>query len=109
MLAWGIDAPVARPDSAGRPAPRRSGLSWAEADSLGRKLAAIEEHRHLVAPLLLELRVAVDVDHLDVETVAALELLQGRDHVVAKVAVAACEHRQSRDARRQPISGRNVT
>ena len=43
MLAWGIDAPPARPDSAGRPAPRRSGLSWAEADSLGRKLASIEE------------------------------------------------------------------
>ena len=38
-----VDAPPVHP-SAARPAPARSGLSWAEADSLSRKLAAIELH-----------------------------------------------------------------
>lgn len=39
------DAPPARPTVASRPAPTRPGLSWAEADSLSRKLAVIED-RH---------------------------------------------------------------
>jgi hypothetical protein len=39
------DAPPARPAAVStRPAPTRPGLSWAEADSLSRKLATIEDH-----------------------------------------------------------------
>ncbi len=38
------DVPPARPESA-RPAVTRPGLSWAEADSLSRKLAVIEEQQ----------------------------------------------------------------
>src|SRR5215472_16155701 len=48
---------------------------------------AVEHDRHLVAPLFLEARIAVDVDHLDVEVVAGLDLLQARQHLLAQVAV----------------------
>ena len=58
---------------------------------------AVEQHRHLVPPLLLELRMAVDVDHLDLEGVAALELLQGRDEIGAEVAVLARKDREPRE------------
>ncbi|HUG55188.1 MAG TPA: hypothetical protein VMR21_16395 [Vicinamibacteria bacterium] len=46
FLVVGADAPAPRPAAAARPAPARPGLSWAEADSLSRKLAAIEEHHN---------------------------------------------------------------
>lgn len=45
LLLLGADVPPARTGVAARPAPPRPGLSWAEADSLSRKLAVIEE-RH---------------------------------------------------------------
>jgi hypothetical protein len=44
MLVLGIDSPPARPSVHPRPAVR-PGLSWEEAESLGRKLAAIEERQ----------------------------------------------------------------
>lgn len=50
---------------------------------------AIQQHRNLVAPLFLQLRMFVHVDDLDLEVIAALELLQGRYEVVAQVAILA--------------------
>ena len=44
LFALGADAPV-RPAAPSRPAPARPGLSWEEADALGRKLASIEERQ----------------------------------------------------------------
>ena len=45
LLLLGADVPAPRPNPPARPAPKRPGLSWAEADALSRKLAVIEE-RH---------------------------------------------------------------
>jgi hypothetical protein len=45
LLLLGADVPAPRPNVPARPAPKRAGLSWAEADALSRKLAVIEE-RH---------------------------------------------------------------
>ena len=45
FLLLGLDSPVVRPHATTRSTPARPGLSWAEADSLSRKLAVIEE-RH---------------------------------------------------------------
>ena len=67
---------------------------------------AVQEHGDLVAPLLLQPRVAVDVNHLDLEVIAALELLQGRDEVVAQVAILAAE---DGEPGLHSGSGRNVT
>ena len=51
----------------------------------------VEQHGHLVTPLLLQPRIGVDVDDLDVEVVAALVLLQGRQELLAEVAVGSAE------------------
>src|SRR4029078_13189756 len=67
---------------------------------------AIQQHRHLVAPLLLERRVCVDVHHLEGEVVAALEYLQRRDQVLAEAAVLA---REDGELGPHSPSGRNVT
>jgi hypothetical protein len=45
LLLLGLDSPAVRPHATTRSTPARPGLSWAEADSLSRKLAVIEE-RH---------------------------------------------------------------
>jgi hypothetical protein len=50
LFLLGTDAPPPRPSVATRPAPRRPGLSWAEADSLSRKLAVIEENHKQAKP-----------------------------------------------------------
>ncbi len=42
-----VGAGSAAPHAASRPAPPRAGLSWAESDSLVRKLQAIEAHRRV--------------------------------------------------------------
>jgi len=47
----------------------------------------------LSPPLLLQPRVGIDVDDLDVEVVAALVLLQGRQELLAEVAVGARKDR----------------
>jgi hypothetical protein len=46
LFLLGLDSPPARPPA--RAQAVRPGLSWAEADSLSRKLAAIEEHQRAV-------------------------------------------------------------
>src|SRR3954447_21868615 len=66
---------------------------------------AIEEDGHLVAPLLLQVRMAVHIDHLHLEGIAALELLQGREHVLAQVAILPGEHRQPGDRVNQRPGG----
>lgn len=45
LFALGADSPPVRSHTTARPAPARAGLSWAEADSLDRKLATIEERQ----------------------------------------------------------------
>src|SRR5690348_7151862 len=67
----------------------------------------VEQHRHLVAPLLLQPRMAVDVDHLDLEGIAALVLLQGRDELLAKVAILARQDGEL-GLRDQSVSGRMI-
>ncbi len=42
-----LDSPAVRPHATTRSTPARPGLSWAEADSLSRKLAVIEERHNL--------------------------------------------------------------
>ncbi len=51
---------------------------------------SIEQNRHLVAPFRFKRRVAIDIDYLNDKgsRKTALHFLQGRNHVVAKVAVA---------------------
>src|SRR6185369_439120 len=61
----------------------------------------IEEDRNLVAPFVLQAGVAVDIDHLDLEVITALELLQGRYEVFTKMAVLA---RQDRELRLHAVS-----
>src|SRR5688572_8801928 len=66
----------------------------------------VQQHRDLVAPFLLQRRVAVHVHHLDVEVVAALEALQSREELLAEVAILAG---QDRELRFHSGSGRKVT
>jgi len=54
----------------------------------------IEQDRDLVAPLFLEARIAVHVHDLDFEVVAALVLPQGRDQLLAEVAVRTRQDRE---------------
>ncbi len=56
---------------------------------------AIEQHRNLVPPLFLKVRMLVHVDHLDLEVIAALELLQARYELMAQVAVLARQDSES--------------
>src|SRR5437868_12285223 len=46
---------------------------------------AVEEHRNLVAPLLLERGIAVHVENLHLEVVALLEVPQSREHFLAQM------------------------
>src|SRR4051812_15245424 len=64
---------------------------------------AVQDHRHLVPPALLQLGVAVHVQHLDREIVPALELAEPRQELLAKMAVFARQ-----DGELQSWSARNV-
>src|SRR5262249_45869091 len=66
---------------------------------------AVEHDRDLVPPLLLQPRVPVHVNHVDVERVPALELPQPRDQLLAEVAILA---RKDRELGLQSPSGRKV-
>src|SRR3954463_3863749 len=93
LLLLVADAPPARPAVAARPVPK-AGLSWAEADALTRKLAAIEErHRAQKA----RKSPAVQVSQAEVNSylnlayaselpkgVSDIEVTFGRDRIEAK-------------------------
>lgn len=57
-------------------------------------LVAVKKHGDPFAELRFQGRIAIDVDHLDLEGVPPRHRLQGTHHVLAKMAVAATVDRQ---------------
>ena len=109
ILVAGSDAPAARPATA-RAIPARPGLSWADADSLSRKLAAIEEN-HKNPPATAGRRQTVQVTQGEINSYLNLayasELPKGVSEVEIRLGNERIEAKGSVDV--EQVKGKVVT
>ncbi len=74
----------------------QSQLIWREKIVANFRIA-IEQNRYLFPPFCFQRRVLIDINDVNIKGLrgTALHFLQSRNHVVAKMAIASGQHRQS--------------